>query len=247
MAKYNLNISLHSFTDEAPHLNTTDALVLDYLRDICVSQNPKIVAKRIKKDNFEWTWVNYSHLLKEVPILNIKSRSSISRIVKRLEEAGFIVHTKENGRNLYFRLLEKVDKLYFKYDDRSSNETDRFTGKTDRSSNETDCSSDETYHSINNNSNNNQNYIRPIFELYKMRINKNTKYTKQAEDKIKTRLKTYTPQELAKAIKRFSRNRWRMNNNADKGMQWFFKNEEQISTFLSLKIDIPLSEIQNDE
>ena len=240
MAKYNFNISLNAFTEEASYLKINDALVLDYLRDICISQNSKIISKRIKKNGFVWTWVDYSHLLKEVPILKINSRSSISRTVKNLKEAGFIENTKENGRKLYFRLLEKVDNLYYKKDVCSSNETDR-------SSNETDCSSNETNQYINNHNNNNQKYIMPLFELYKMRINKNTKFTKQAKDKIKTRLEEYTPKELAKAIKKFSRNRWRMQNNADKGMKWFFKSEEQIAVFLSLKIDIPLSEIENNE
>lgn len=236
MTKYNFNISLYALNNIAPNLKMDDALILDYLRDICTSQNSKIKNKRISYKENIWTWVNYDHLLKEIPVLKINNKSSLTRTVSKLKKAGLIDTTKQNGRKLYFRILDKCDNLYY------NNEC--FSTETDRSNIETDRFSGETNNNINNKENKNQEYIRPLYELYKLRINKRAILTNQAREKIEKRLKEFTPKELAHAIKRFSRNRWRMQNNADKGLRWFFHSEERIATFLSLNVDIPLSEIK---
>lgn len=80
--------------------------------------------------------------------------------------------------------------------------------------------------------------INNVFNSYKEKINKNSKLTPKAKDKINTRLKEFKEEELLKAIDKFSKNKWRMDNNADNGIAWFFNSQDRIVTFLSLKEDL---------
>jgi len=74
-----------------------------------------------------------------------------------------------------------------------------------------------------------------IYNIYKQLINKNSILTDKAKVKIKTRLKNYTEQDLLKAMENFSKNAWRMENNADKGIAWFFDNDDRIDQFMNMK------------
>lgn len=67
--------------------------------------------------------------------------------------------------------------------------------------------------------------------------------TSKAGDHINARLKTYSVDKLKQAIDCFSNNKWRMDNNADKPLSWFFRSDEQIETFLCLKTDEPEEQV----
>ncbi len=226
--KYNIDINQLALSKT--ELDIIDCSILNFIIFICSSKNEKIEKQR--KDGF--TWLDYKYLLQEMPLLKIKSISALTPRIKKIEEAGYVIVDRKEHQKIYIKVTEKIDELF----------TNMNRAIHDR---EQGYSRERIDNNTSNNNIKNQEYIRPIFELYKMRINKNSKFTPQAKDKIITRLKEYTPQELAKAIKKFSRNRWRMQNNSDKGMQWFFRSEEQIAIFLSLKTDIPLSEIETNE
>lgn len=79
--------------------------------------------------------------------------------------------------------------------------------------------------------------VEDIYAEYKKKINKDARLTAQARAKIVSRLKEFSFEELTESINKFSNNVWRMENNSSKGMVWFFKGEEQVSTWLSLKED----------
>ena len=64
----------------------------------------------------------------------------------------------------------------------------------------------------------------------------------QARNKIKARLKQYTLQELLTSLKKFTHNSWRMKNNRNKSLDWFFRTDAQIETFLNLEEDMIQSE-----
>lgn len=80
--------------------------------------------------------------------------------------------------------------------------------------------------------------INNIYMSYKEKICRDCKLTSKSKYKINTRLKEFKEHELLTAIDKFSKNKWRMENNADKGIAWFFNSEERISTFLLLKEDL---------
>jgi len=57
----------------------------------------------------------------------------------------------------------------------------------------------------------------------------------QAAKKIEARLKTYKLEEIIQALTNFKNDEWRMKNNAHNGLEWYFKNDEQIIKFLDIK------------
>lgn len=77
--------------------------------------------------------------------------------------------------------------------------------------------------------------VQTIFLYYCKHINANVRLTPNAREKIELRLKEFGTAELKKAIDKFSSDEWRMENNSDKGLQWFFKGEEQVAKWLQLK------------
>lgn len=79
------------------------------------------------------------------------------------------------------------------------------------------------------------NIINNIYVLYGQKINKNSRLTASAKNKISTRLKTYSEQELSTAIENFSANTWWMDHNSHRGIAWFFNSDDRIEQFINLK------------
>lgn len=91
---------------------------------------------------------------------------------------------------------------------------------------------------------NKEKEVNELFEYYKKKITFKTVKTKLSHQKIKRRLQEKPIEEnitrfeeLKKAIDMFSGNIWRMNNNRNQGLQFFFKSEDQIVKWLSLSQD----------
>lgn len=87
--------------------------------------------------------------------------------------------------------------------------------------------------------------IDELIGYYKEKICSNIKVTKQSRDKIKVRLlehsfdsKITRLDELKLCIDNFSKDNWRMQNNKSKGLQFFFRNEDQIVKWLELEIKV---------
>lgn len=92
-------------------LDLVDAAILDYLYFICNSRNEKIKKQRVRG----YTWVDYSQLLKNNPLLKIKSKGALTARVQKILKAGFIklLEKRKNGHKLlYFQMTEKVDTLF---------------------------------------------------------------------------------------------------------------------------------------
>ena len=88
-----------------------DGAILDYLYFICNSTNEKIEEQRING----YTWVDYSKIIDDNPLLRIKSKGALSKRVKQMEELGFIKlnEIRKNGHKLkYFALTKKSDSLF---------------------------------------------------------------------------------------------------------------------------------------
>lgn len=56
----------------------------------------------------------------------------------------------------------------------------------------------------------------------------------KAEKKIQARLKTYTRDQIIEALNNFSQDEWRMENNREYSLDWYFHSDERIETFLEL-------------
>ena len=94
------------------HLNYRDISIFNYLFWICTSVSDKVTAKRINIDERVYTWINYKHLIKEMPMLSATSTSTLSNIIQRLEKAELIetkIKSEKNGRQKYVRLLSNSE------------------------------------------------------------------------------------------------------------------------------------------
>jgi len=96
-------------------LDLIDAAILDYLKAWCQADDKKIRQLEIKEGgtSYRYTWINYHHLIKEMPLLRIKSKGAITSRVKKIEKAGYIKVFRAPDRSLYVRLTEKVKDLEF--------------------------------------------------------------------------------------------------------------------------------------
>jgi len=90
-------------------LTLNDVVILDWLINICNSKNEKIEQQRIDG----MTWINYSKILIDMPLLRSSSKMTITRSIKAIQNAGYIKTTRMNHQQLYAKLTEKVDTLIF--------------------------------------------------------------------------------------------------------------------------------------
>lgn len=125
--KYNININQFALAGHG--IDLIDCAILDYLYDYCNSQNGKIKSKR---DENGMTWVSYSAIMDDLPLINIKSKGAISGRIKKIETAGFIKCDLKSDGRLYVSITEKFDLTKFstvrlKERDRSFKRTPPFT------------------------------------------------------------------------------------------------------------------------
>lgn len=78
--------------------------------------------------------------------------------------------------------------------------------------------------------------VESIYKAFKEKINKESRLTPLASEKINQRLKTFTLEEILKAINNFSADEWNMTNNAFRGIAWFFHTDDRIDGFMSLNL-----------
>lgn len=215
--KYNLSLNARNFYKQTKQ-DIYNCWVLDYLRDICVSQCPDIIEKRIVEDSLTWTWVDYGHLLSEIPYLTrITSKSSISKIIKELKESGYIDFKRSVKNRVYVRILQKTDSLIFSsklnFEDNSIKKIE--AKKTIRSESEKEGA-------------------QKIFDVYTQKILPGSRLTSNAKKKISARLKEFTLEEILQGIDNFSKDSWWMENNAKRGITWFFHSEDRTEQFKNL-------------
>lgn len=109
--KYNININQLALSET--ELDLIDSAILDYLYFYCNSKSEEIEKQRV--DGF--TWVDYKNLLRDMPLLRIKSSHSLSPRIKRIEKAGFIetkIIRKSGHRRLIVKMTRLVDSLIVK-------------------------------------------------------------------------------------------------------------------------------------
>lgn len=111
--KYFINVN-QLILAEHKNLDIKDAAILDYIYFYCNSQNVKIVKNRVCENNFCWTWINYNTLLKDMPLLRLKSVGTLTPRIDRLKKAGYIRTKRLGNQKLYFRTTQKIDELFIK-------------------------------------------------------------------------------------------------------------------------------------
>jgi hypothetical protein len=197
--KYNININQLALS-KYKKLDLKDAAILYYIIDWCSSSNKNI--EKIKLEDGEYTWINYKHLILEMPILKINQVVSLSQRIKKLKESGLIKATQQNtskGWKLYIRLTDEIEKLYFREEDsplKENLEPIKSTLKSPLKENLIE------HNTIEHNTNNIQ--IQSIYDLFIKEFKKNPNQCKLSEvrkNKIKARLNDAGEEMLIKAIK----------------------------------------------
>jgi hypothetical protein len=74
--------------------------------------------------------------------------------------------------------------------------------------------------------------IQEIFEHYKRRIQPHARGRPDAQ--IRARLKTWSPDEVRRAIDHFADDAWEMANNAHRGAAWFFKDAGRLESYVHM-------------
>lgn len=76
--------------------------------------------------------------------------------------------------------------------------------------------------------------VSEIYSYYQQRINPRSRLTDKAKEKIRVRLRSFSEDELKKAIDNFASDSWWMEHNAFRGVAWFFHSDDRIDQFLNL-------------
>jgi DNA-binding MarR family transcriptional regulator len=87
---------LHKRTD------LIDWAIIDYIASWEKSKKKKTV---IYKDKI-YTWLNYQHLIKSLPLLGIKTKSAITKRLKKLKKLGLIYVYQLKSKEIYVSLTE---------------------------------------------------------------------------------------------------------------------------------------------
>lgn len=143
--KYNININQERLSKE-PDITISDCAVIDYLSVMCSSLSEKIESNRL--DGF--TWINLTHMMNEMPLLRLKTKSGASKAISRIRKMGF-VETKivASDRKLYVKPTPKMVGIYF-----NSGVSQEKQGV---SSGKQECFLQETNHNTKDNNTNNIN------------------------------------------------------------------------------------------
>jgi len=114
--KYNIDINQLALMEISPNLDIFDAAILDYIIVMCRSANDKIEKKRIiDKNGDAWTWIDFSQLLKDLPILHFKSKGSVTPRIKKIEKVGYISTLSKRSKghiNLFIKMNGLADSLF---------------------------------------------------------------------------------------------------------------------------------------
>jgi DNA-binding MarR family transcriptional regulator len=120
--KYYININQIAL--EKTKLDIIDAAIFDYLKDWCSVDDEK--AKRLTITEASgmqrYTWINFQHLIDEMPLLKINDKGAISRRIDKIEKAGYIKKFQAPDNSLYVRLTDKCLELSFKNTNEDKNE-----------------------------------------------------------------------------------------------------------------------------
>lgn len=102
----------------APNLSVIDGALLSYLYSLSRGKNikretfkDKIFFKNEKElsadGHIKFFWCKHSAVIKQMPMLKIKSKSAIQKRMKKLEESGFIIRYTNKRFESYVYLAEK--------------------------------------------------------------------------------------------------------------------------------------------
>lgn len=105
--KYNISINQLAWQTICPDADIRHSSIFEVIKSICNSKNPKL-----KKTDDGFTWISSGLIINELPMLKIKSKGGITKILKQLQEWDFIEIKKDLKTNKnYFQTTLKSEQL----------------------------------------------------------------------------------------------------------------------------------------
>lgn len=92
-------------------LDLEHGAIIDYLISACASNHPEYIKNRIKDEKGDWTWIDYTTLIQEMPLLKFTHISTVGRRIKEISDVGYIEIYRHEGRKNYVRLSAKCEEL----------------------------------------------------------------------------------------------------------------------------------------
>lgn len=105
--KYNFYIN-QVVAVELGDVDVIDCIIIEWLRDICVSQSPRIVEQRLAG----YTWVSYQYAIDDLPLLGLNSKEAFRKRLQKLLEKGYF-SAKLDKQRIYVKPTVKTDKLFY--------------------------------------------------------------------------------------------------------------------------------------
>jgi hypothetical protein len=93
-------------------INKTDLVdwaIIDYLKDFAIYRN----ARKIVYQGEEYIWLNYNHLINSLPLINFKTKASLSYRINKLRDLGLIKTIKNVDNTLYYTFTDKLIDICF--------------------------------------------------------------------------------------------------------------------------------------
>lgn len=164
--KYSININQKAIIDMWLDLDLIDLAIFDYIKDL--SNYSKLV-----KIEIEWKtyfWVQYNHLIENMPLLWITNKKVLLRRLDKLIKVWLLEKQIINWNSTYFRFWKNYDKYVFSEDEKDDEKKEECNSKviggvTEKWKGVLLKSNSINYNNKNNN-NNNINYFK--YELKKL-------------------------------------------------------------------------------
>jgi len=123
--KYSININQKAIIDMWLDLDLIDLAIFDYIKDL--SNYSKLV-----KIEIEWKtyfWVQYNHLIENMPLLWITNKKVLLRRLDKLINAWLLEKQIINWNSTYFRFWKNYDKYVFSEDEKDDEKKEECNSK----------------------------------------------------------------------------------------------------------------------
>jgi len=93
-------------------VDLTDCLILSHIYCFYTNSNENEKVKYITKNDSKYVWINYKYLIDANPLLPIKSKSAISKRIKKLRKLGLIITLQALENTLYVKPTQLLTDIF---------------------------------------------------------------------------------------------------------------------------------------
>lgn len=104
--KYSITINQVGIANSglAEKTDLADWAIIDYLKDWFFAETKKTILNH--EDGKQYTWLNYNHLIQNMPLLPFKNKDGLSKRIKKLKSLNLIKTIVMKDNSLYFILTD---------------------------------------------------------------------------------------------------------------------------------------------